>query len=130
MNAKTLIQKSCHAHHRVSMTTLNSKNVLRTTMFASRNRISNKAYFFAKYSFTLSEGMISSLNVYAPVFSERKVLITFAKSLPVDVLRVATTFFAIFYTPLILLFYFLMYSHSLQYRIVFLQFQSLRSVLL
>ena len=25
MNAKTLIQKSCHAHHRVSMTTLNSK---------------------------------------------------------------------------------------------------------
>jgi hypothetical protein len=36
-----------------------------------------------------------SLKAYAPVFGERTILITFAKSLVAEVLRVATTFFAI-----------------------------------
>ena len=50
-------------------------------------------YYFAKNSFTLSEGIIFSLNEYAPDLGDLTILITLAKSLP-ELCNEATTFLA------------------------------------
>jgi len=50
-------------------------------------------YFFAKNSFTLSVGIILSLNANAPDLGDFTILITLAKSLP-ELCNEATTFLA------------------------------------
>ncbi len=91
--------------------------------------VSEKDYFFFSTSCTLSEGTISSLNMKAFVLGERTMRITFAKFLPVEVFRVATTFFAIVQV-LSTLFDFFVYGNFFQIGVVFLQLQTTGGVLL
>ncbi len=54
-------------------------------------------YFFSKKSLIWELCTISSLNVYAPVFSDFISLMHLVKSFPVPVFSVATTFFAMLF---------------------------------
>jgi hypothetical protein len=88
-------------------------------------------YFF-RVSCTMGLGTISSLKVYAPVFSDRTALITLAYETPPSFFSVATTFFAIIRLDLppwgALLFDFLMHRYLFQDGIEFFQFQALGCV--
>jgi hypothetical protein len=102
---------------------------MKTGSFLQEKRPCRKSYgmdyFFARKSFTWSLATMFSLKVYAPVFSDLTIRITFAKSLPEEVLSVATTFFAM----VSYLFNFLMNSHFLEDGIIFLNLKPLGCVL-
>ena len=100
--------------------------VRKSYIFISKKK---SVIYFLKKSCTFSFCTICSSKIYAPVLGDLTILITLEYARPSfePVCNVATVFFAmvVFY-----LFNFLMYCHSLETRVVLLQFQSLRSIFL